>query len=52
MENRNRKSLTQPDTIAFGKGTVFAIKNSVISIKETLVLKDIFSKTTYVCVLT
>ena len=33
-ESRNRKPLTQPDTIAFSKGTVFAKENSIFFAKN------------------
>ena len=40
-------------TITLFKGTIFAKKNADINkIKRVLVLKEIFSETTYVCVLT
>ena len=59
-ENKTKKSLTQHSHYCFEKKYYFSQKtlifcktNADISrIKKALLLKDIFSQTTYVCVLT
>ena len=61
-QNRTKKSLTQLTyhTIALSKGTIFVKKmlvfckkkSNISKIKGVLVLKGIFSETTYVCVIT